>query len=62
MEEREQLNLKIRSSKKEEWEDFVEESDTIFSVTDLVRASVSKFIAEQQGEGGEDDLQREFFT
>jgi len=62
MEEREQLNLKIRSSKKEEWEEFVDESDTIFSVTDLVRASVSKFIAEKQGEGGEDNLQREFFT
>lgn len=62
MEEREQLNLKIRSSKKEEWEDFVDESDTIFSVTDLVRAAVSKFIAEQQGDTGEDDLQREFLT
>lgn len=51
MAEREQINIKIRPSKKERWIEYQEENSQYGSMTDLIRQSVEKEIAGDEVDG-----------
>lgn len=60
MTERRQINVKITPDKAEEWEEFVDDSYEIGSMTQLVRASVKYFIDHHDEDDGA-DFDKQFF-
>lgn len=59
---RSQINIKVKTEKKEEWDQFVEEEGETNSLTELIRRSVDEFItAHYADEGSEHGLQEDVF-
>ena len=58
---RSQINIKVKSEKKEEWDRFVEEEGETNSLTELIRRSVDEFISAHYAESSEEGLQEDVF-
>jgi hypothetical protein len=58
---RSQINIKVKSETKEEWDTFVEEEQEVGSLTELIRRSVENFISAHHAESSEEGLQEDVF-
>lgn len=58
---RSQINIKVKSETKEEWNEFVENEQEVGSLTELIRRSVEDFITAHYAESSEEGLQEEVF-
>ncbi|RDZ64027.1 hypothetical protein C5B90_13070 [Haloferax sp. Atlit-12N] len=58
---RSQINIKVNSETKEEWDEFVEEEQEVGSLTELIRRSVEDFISAHYAESSEEGLEEEVF-
>ena len=58
---RSQINIKVKSETKEEWDEFVENEQEVGSLTELIRRSVEDFITSHYAESSEEGLQEELF-